>query len=208
MAKKKNKPTTEETKEKAQVNYYEINKDAVDRLVNASSETAPEVSDAEIEKISGKKRFNIPNGIKVFFIKWWFNGAICFFFYLGLGTVLSNYIDQLFILGAATGVCTDLLTNHMLRFIERTERQNDKYQMITMRKYWSLLLNIPYAYLIVFCVFYLYGLINLAAQSINPDITVPVGPILFGILYLLVDTVFISMKHLMIKIVEDAKAKQ
>jgi len=96
----------------------------------------------------------------------------------------------------------------MLRFVEKTERQNDKYQMITMRKYWSLLLNIPYAYLVLICVFYLYGIINLVIQQINPDKILAVGPIVFGILYLAVDTLFIGMKNLMIKIIEDAKAKQ
>lgn len=208
MAKNKKNNDVVNDKPGAEINYYGINTEAVDKLVNASEETAPEVSDEEIEKISGKKRFNIPNGIKVFFIKWWFNGAICFFFYLGLGTVISNTIDQLFVLGAAMGVLTDLLTNHMLRFVEKFERQNDRYQMITMRKYWSLLLNIPYAYLVLICVFYLYGIINIVIQQINPDKILAVGPIVFGILYLAVDTLFIGMKNLMIKIIEDAKAKQ
>lgn len=208
MAKNKKSNDVVNDKPGAEINYYGINTEAVDKLVNASEDTAPEVSDEEIEKISGKKRFNIPNGIKVVFIKWWFNGAICFFFYLGLGTVIGNTVDQLFVLGAAMGVLTDLLTNHMLRFVEKTERQNDKYQMITMRKYWSLLLNIPYAYLVLICVFYLYGIINLVIQQINPDKILAVGPIVFGILYLAVDTLFIGMKNLMIKIIEDAKAKQ
>ncbi len=189
-------------------NYYDLKTDAVERLVNASEENSPEVSQKEIEKISGRKRFRIPNTVKALFIKWWFNGAICFFFYFGLGTYLKDSVDQLFVLGAAMGVLTDLLTNHMLRFIEREPRENDRFMMVTARKFWSLFLNVPYAFAVLACVVYLYNVINvivIRARGIEDAAALPVEPILFGLFYMLIDLLFIGMKRLFARILRDAK---
>ncbi|MBO7633388.1 MAG: hypothetical protein J6S72_03280 [Lachnospiraceae bacterium] len=188
-------------------NYYDLKTDAVDRLVNANEQNSPEVSDKEIEKISGRKRFSIPNIIKVLLIKWWFSGAICFFFYFGLGTYLKDTLDQMFVLGAAMGILTDLLTNHMLTFIEKTERQNDRYKMVTVRKFWSLFLNIPYAFVILACVVYLYNLINVLVinvKGIEDTVALPVEPVLFGLFWLGFDLLFIGMKRLLTSIFRDA----
>ena len=201
---KNNRPDKEKEK-----NYYDLKTEAVDRLVNANAENSPEVSLKEIERISGKKRFKIPNVIKALFIKWWFNGAICFFFYLGFGTVISDPLDQIFVLGAAMGILTDLLTNHMLRFIERQDRENDRYMMVTVRKFWSLFVNIPYAFVVLGCVFYLYNVINVVmirARGLEDTVALPVGPLLFGLFYLLIDLIFIAMKRLLTRILHDAKA--
>ena len=188
-------------------NYYDLKTDAVDRLVNANEQNSPEVSDKEIEKISGRKRFSIPNIIKVLLIKWWFSGAICFFFYFGLGTYLKDTLDQMFVLGAAMGILTDMLTNHMLTFIEKTERQNDRYKMVTVRKFWSLFLNIPYAFVILACVVYLYNLINVLViniKGIEDTVALPVEPVLFGLFWLGFDLLFIGMKRLLTSIFRDA----
>lgn len=193
----------------ADKNLYKLNTEAVDRLVNADETNSPEVSDAEIAKYSGRKKFAIPNLVKVIFIKWWFNGAICFFFYFGLGTYIKTNIDLLFILAMALGILTDLLTNHMLRFVEKTEGANDRYIMVTTRKFTSLFLNIPYAFLLLYCVVYLYNVINVVIcniKGIENTVALPVEPVLFGIFYMLFDWLFIAVKHLMRKILNDAKA--
>lgn len=192
-------------------NYYGINKEAVERLVEADETNSPEVSEEEIAKYRGKKKFNIPNVLKVLLIKWWFNGAICFFFYLGLGTVLTDALDQWFVLGAALGILTDLLTNHLLRFIEKTEHENDKYMMVTTRKFVSLFLNIPYAFLLLYCVIYFYNVINtvyVKAKGVTEAVALPVGPVLFGLFYLGFDLLFILIKNTFKKIIADATAKK
>lgn len=191
--------------------YYELKTDAVNRLVNASAETAPEVTDEEIAKISGrKKKFNIPNIVKVLVIKWWFAGAICFFFYFGLGTVITAPLDLLFVFGAALGLLTDLLTNNILRFIEKTEGQNNRYMMVTTRKFWSLFINVIYAYVLLYLIVAVYNVINYAivtARGVEDSVAIGVEPILFGLLYLGLDSLFIAMKHLFGRIVDDAKSK-
>ncbi|MGN0387048.1 MAG: hypothetical protein ACI4EX_14340 [Lachnospiraceae bacterium] len=205
MAKKsKNQPS----EKKDAGSYYKINKDAVGRLVNASAETSPKVSDEEIAKVSGRKKHRIPNPVKVLFIKWWFNGAICFFFYFGFGGIIKDQLDLLFIFGAALGMLTDLLTNNALKFLESSPRSNDKYMFVTVRKFWSIFLNLVYGYVCLYFVVYIYGIINFVLNRIggseNEQI-LPVGPILFGVFYLIVDMIFILIKNTFKKIIEDAK---
>ena len=189
--------------------YYKINKDAVNRLVNASADTAPEVSDEEIARVSGRKKFRIPNIIKVLFIKWWFNGAICFFFFFGFGTVITNQLDLLFVLGTAMGLLTDLLTNNVLKFLESSYGSNNKYMFVSVRKFWSIFLNLIYGYVCLYIVVYIYGVINLVLNSLSGTENEPilsVGPILFGVIYLIVDLIFILIKNTIKNIVADAKA--
>ena len=209
MSKKKKYTDPIETPENEEgLELYKIKKDAVSRLVNASKESSPKVSDEEIAKYKGKKKFAIPNTLKCLLIKWWFAGAFCFFFLWGLGTVLEGW-DLLFVFGAALGILTDLLTNNVLKFIEPEERANDKFMMVTLRKVWSLFINVPYAFLLLTCVYFTYGLLTLVYTSIPAfaDQTFGVGPVLFGVFYVLYDMFFILIKNTFIKIFKDAMEK-
>ncbi len=205
--KKKNIPI-EESKDASE--FYKINKDAVSRLVNASKESVPKVSDEEINRISGKKsKFHIPDIIKVVLIKWWFAGAVCFFFLFGLGTVIKQNVDLLFITGFALGMVTDLLTNNVLKHFEPYDRAWDKYMFITVRKFWSLFLNIIYNGVVFYGVVYLYGVVNRIINIIqNTDGELPLGvePLMFGVFVLLIDMLFIFIRNTFIKILKDAKA--
>lgn len=212
MSDKKTKsPNREKNSPESTAGYYKLKTDAVDRLVNASENTAPEVSEDEIARISGrKKKWAVPNLAKVLLIKWWFAGAICFFFYFGLGTIISAPIDLLFVFGTALGALTDLLTNNILRFIEKTPGQNDRYMMVTLRKYWSLIINVVYAYIVLYCVVTFYNILNYAivtARGVEESVAIGVEPILFGLIYLGFDSLFIGMKHLLANIVNDAKSR-
>ena len=92
MAKKQKKDKNEKPTAE---NYYDLKIDAVNRLVNA--ESAPEVSDAEIRKYKSRGRINLPSWFKIVFVKFWFSGAICYFFLWGLGTYITG-IDLMFAL--------------------------------------------------------------------------------------------------------------
>ena len=200
-------PSESEDHGKSTADYYDLKTEAVDKLVNASSETAPKVSDEEIAEISGRKKFRIPNAVKVMFIKFWFHGAICFFFFLGLGTYITGIYDMIFVLMIATGVVTDLLTNRLIRFIEPEEKANDRYLMVRTRKYWSFPLNILYAVPLVYCIISLYGAINMLITGIGGEDTkvLGVGPILYGIFGLLVDQLFVGARNLLTRIFADAQ---
>ncbi|MBQ4186617.1 MAG: hypothetical protein II642_01910 [Firmicutes bacterium] len=207
MAKKNKNVPHEEQKSAAE--YYKLNTKAVDDLVTATKENSPIVPKEELRKYKANKK-SIPNWLKVVFIKFWFSGAVCFFFLWGLGYYIHDQLDLLFVNGIALGVVTDLLTNNVLRFIEETPGANSPWMMFPKKRFISFFLNILYAFVILFCEFLLYNEINLAiVTATGATDTVPLGvePILFGIFYLVIDLIFLGVKQVFVRIIEDAKAK-
>lgn len=195
----KEKPTAE--------NYYSLKTDAVERLVNAKS--APEVSQAEIRKYTSRGKFSIPSWVKILFVKFWFSGAICYFFLWGLGIYISG-LDLMATLAIGLGLSTDLMVNQLLHYFEPEKGAYDKWMMIPFRKFWTLFLNIIYAGVVLCCVIQIYNVINIilvgnAAEA--ETVAVGVEPLLFGIFYMGVDMLFVTIKNTMLKIFRDANAK-
>ncbi len=208
MSKKKKQPTQQsKTKTSAAAeNYYKLNTDAVERLADASN--APEVSDAEINKYKSGGKHKIPSWLKILFLKFWFSGAICYFFLWGLGVYLKG-LDMVVAVSVGMGVVTDLIVNHFLRSLEPEQRAYDKWMMVTVRKWWSMILNVFYAGLILFCIMQTYVAINtlLYGPSETSENILGVEPLLFGILYVAFDMLFIAIKNGFIKIFRDAEKK-
>lgn len=188
-------------------NYYELKSDAVNRLVNA--EAAPEVSEEEIRKYKSRGKLRIPTWLKIAFVKFWFSGAICYFFLWGLGTYITG-LDLMFVLAVGLGMVTDLMVNNLLHYFEPVKGAYDKWMMVPIRKFWSIFLNVVYAGVILFCIVWFYNVINtllVGDVATAQTVAVPVEPILFGLLYLGFDMLFITIRNTMIKIVCDANAK-
>ncbi len=188
-------------------NYYDIKTDAVERLVNAKN--APEVSDKEIEKYTNKKKFHMPSLLKVVLLKFWFAGAVCYFVMWGLGMMISG-LDLMVVLAIALGLVNDLMINHVIRHFEAFPGAGDKYMMFTSKKFWTIFLNIIYCSVILFFIVQAYNLVNtLLVGDVSTADTVAVGvePILFGLLFVGFDTLFIKIKKTFIKIFKDADAK-
>ena len=205
MAKKSNQNKKTETT--AAENYYDLKTDAVDKLVNAKD--APEVTEAEIRKYTSKGKFHIPSWVKILFVKFWFSGAICYFFLWGLGLYLKD-LDLLVALAIGLGLVTDLMVNHVLHTFEPTHGAYDKWMMVPFRKFWTLFLNVLYAGLILFCVMQAYNVINtllVGDVSTAESVAVGVEPLLFGLLYMGFDMLFITIKNTLIKIFRDAEKK-
>ena len=182
-----------------EADYYKLKTKAVQDLAEANEGNAPEYSEEELKKYRSRGGIKLSDGVKLVLVKWWFAGAVCFFFIWGLGTYVADMLDMLVITGIALGIVTDLLTNNALRFMEKTKGAADRFIMVTIRGYISFILNIFYAYLLLALVFILYNLINRAALRITGAVdTVPlgVGPILFGLFYTGFDLLLIEVKHL------------
>lgn len=208
MSKKKKgqQNNTPAAEKKDAADYYDLKTDAVERLVNAKD--APEVSDAEIRKYTSKGKFNIPSAVKILFVKFWFSGAVCFFFLWGLNMLVSDKLDLLVITAIGLGVVTDLMVNHVLRSMEPYDRAYDKWMMVTWRKNWSIFINVLYSGGVLFFVYKTYEVINMAIVGKDSNLTaVGVEPLLFGLLYMGFDMLFIAMKNLFVKIVKDAERK-
>lgn len=188
-------------------NYYDLKTDAVERLVN--SKNAPEVSDKEIEKYTNKKKFHMPSLLKVVLLKFWFAGAVCYFVMWGLGMMISG-LDLMVVLAIALGIVNDLMVNHVIRHFEAFPGAGDKYMMFTSKKFWTFFLNIIYCSVILFFIVQTYNIVNtLLVGDASTAESVPIGvePILFGLLFVGFDTLFIKIKKTFIKVFKDADAK-
>lgn len=187
--------------------YYELKTEAVEALLEAQEGKAPEYSKEELEKYR-KKKFQIPNWVKMLFIKAWFCGAVCFFFLWGLGTYVQGLVDMLFIVAVALGMVTDLLVNNSIRFFAEVPGGNDGWMMFPKKNMASFFLNILYFGLILMCVYTAYNVINYAIITVTGAVdTIPLGvePVLFGLMCMGFDMLFIGLKHLLEQIIEDAK---
>lgn len=207
MARKKNAPPPRDERRAAE--YYRLNLKAVDDLVEADVSNSPKVSEEELRKYRSGPKLRLSEGLKALLIKAWFNGATCFFFLWGLGTYLNDPLDQLVILGLALGAVNDLLTNNIYRFYARTPGANDRWMMFPQPAFWTLPLNLVYAFVLLFCVVTTYNAVNAAiihlTRAASDSVPLGVGPILFGVFATAWDTVFITIKHTARSVFTDAR---
>ena len=206
MAKNKKAPPREETRAAAE--YYKLNTKAVEDLVNADESNSPAVSEEELNRYRSGPKFKLADWLKVTLIKAWFFGAVCFYFMWGLGIYLPAIMDQIFVTGLALGFAMDLLINNLLRFMEKTPGGNDRWIMFPRKGFSSLPLNVVYGFLLMICTVLTYNAINqmLSALSGKTDaVLLGVGPILFGVIVVTWDAVFLKMKRVLGQIVNDAK---
>ena len=189
---------------------YDLKKDAVDRLVNADKKTYSNTKKDPGRQYRSGLLDKIPTWVLALFMKFWFNGAVCFFIFWGLGLYITDMLDMIVIMAVILGMVTDLLVNNAFRFFETYKGQNSKWMMFPKKAYWTFLTNIPYAFVILWCVMWIYNVINVMGNAMNGtenQMYLGVEPIMFGVFYVAVDMCFIGMKNLMIRIIEDAKQK-
>ena len=189
--------------------YYKLNTKSVEDLVGANAENSPKVPKEELQKYRSKAGISLPQWLKAVLLKAWFAGAACFFIFWGLGLYLTNMLDMMLVFGIALGLVTDLLVNNILRFFAATPGENDVWMMFPKKGMGAFFLNILYAFILLFCVYCLYQVINTVIVSISGQTdTIPLGvePILFGLFYMGFDLLFVGMKQLVRRILADARA--
>ena len=200
----------QENKEKNISSNYELKSNAVDELVEAMHDDAPVYSEEELKKYRSNKGIEIPTWLKVVFLKFWFAGAVCFFMIWGLGLYVTDALDQLFIVGAALGMVTDIMVNPILRFMEKYPGQNNKWMFFSKKKVYSFFLNVLYGCLISYFVYNVYTGINAAvnaAAGTTDTVALGVEPILYGLLCMGFDVLLVKIKNAFLGIVSDAKEK-
>lgn len=195
---KKRKNGPEKPQVEKQSEYYRLKTQAVDDLVTANEDNSPPVSEEELRAYRSGPKMKLADWVKMLLIKAWFAGAVCFFFIWGLGGLLGSELDILFVTGMALGIVTDLMTNPILRFFEKTKGENERWMMVSRKSYSSFFLNIGYAYVVLLLVYALYNVINLTAGQITgrmDTVFLGVEPILFGLFYLGFDLLLLQLKH-------------
>ncbi len=191
-------------KKKAAPSYYKLHTEAVDDLVSASTENTPKYSKEELEKYkSSRGKWKLPEKLKVFLIKWWFYGAVCFFVFMGLGLYLADTLDLYFVAAVVMGMAADLLINRYLRFTEKLPGGNAAYMMVTLRGATGFFLNILYACLLLFLTVTLYGAVNALLGAMGGYLGVE--PLCFGIFVTLIDSLCLRCKRTLLRIVADAR---
>lgn len=208
---KKRKNQEQKPEIERQADYYRLKTDAVNDLVTANEDNSPAVSQEELRAYRSGPKMKVADWVKMLFIKGWFAGAVCYFFFWGLGGLLPSVLDQLVVTGLALGVATDLLTNPVLRFFEKTPGENARWMMVTRKSLSGLFLNVLYGYVVLFLVFTLYNVINIAAIQLfglpGDQVALGVEPVLFGVFCLGFDLLLIKAKHLFAGIIHDAAKK-
>lgn len=195
---------------KADAPYYQLHTQAVEDLVSATKENTPVYSKEELEKYrsgSGRK-LKIPEALKVLLIKFWFHGAICFFAFWGLGLYVADQLDLYFVAAILTGMVTDLLLRHFLRFTEKLPGGADRWMMVTRTGTAGFFLNILYGFVIIFLVVTAYTLINMGLSALSGGAwLLGVEPLLYGVLCTAADQLCIAIKHLFLGMIRDATKK-
>ena len=205
---KKNGPEKAEIEQ--QSDYYKLKTKAVDDLVNANESNSPEVSWEELNRYRSGPKLRVADWVKMLFIKGWFAGAVCYFFIWGLGGTVADQLDLLFVTGFALGTVTDLLTNPVLRFFEKTPGDHSQWMMFPRKGFITLPLNIIYGYVVLIFVFMIYSAVNTVAARITGNwemVALGVEPVMFGVFCLGVDLLLLQGKHLVLRIIGDAVKK-
>ena len=196
---------------KDQASYYRLHTGAVEDLVTANKENTPRYSQAELEKYrSGKTRRKFPSWLKVCLIKSWFYGAVCFFVYWGLGLYLADQLDMFFVAAIVMGMVTDLLINHFLRFTEKLPGGSSKWILVTRRGTAGFFLNLLYGFVLMFLVVTAYQLVNTALYSLSGGdgaLILHVEPLCYGLFAMGADTLCVTCRNTLRKIIADAMKK-
>ena len=207
---KRKKKNPEKAEIEQQSDYYKLKTKAVEDLVTADESNSPVVSREELNRYRSGPKLRVADWVKLLFIKGWFAGAVCFFFIWGLGGYLADQLDVLFVTGFALGVVTDLLTNPVLRFFEKTPGDHSQWMMFPQKKFITLPLNIVYGYVVLALVYTIYTTINAVAARVTGNmemVALGVEPVLFGVFCLGVDLLLLQVKHFLVRLVGGAAKK-
>ena len=88
FGRKKNAPSGEE---RIPSDYYKLHTDAVNDLIHATAENTPEYSKEELNRYRSKQRIRLSDAAKALLLKFWFDGACCFFFFWGIGFSMISW---------------------------------------------------------------------------------------------------------------------
>lgn len=188
---------------------YDLKSAAVEKLVQAQSGESEQYTQEELNRYTTKKGFSIPTWLKIVLIKAWFAGAVCFFILWGLGNYLKAMLDMMFAVAVVYGMVTDLMVNNILRFLEKTPGEHNKWMLVTHRGMVGFGLNLLLGFVVIFCVYVTYSLLNYTIMSATGNFDIlPIGvePLLFGLLCMGYDMLLIGMKRLLAGLIRDARA--
>ena len=187
--------------DKTAAEYYELKTGAVDELINANVTNTPQFSPKELRKFRRKSIFNLPEGLKYFLLKWWFAGVVCWFFMIGMGSVIDA-LDMIVIMGIVTGLLWDLPVNAFIR-LKAEKREFGRWMMFPQTGIVAGILNAVYGVVLILLTAMTYTAVNTALRG--SGVMLGVGPIMFGIFTAGWDWILLQVKKLGGGMLADAK---
>lgn len=208
-------------------NYYDLKTDKVDELVAAlkgenfdDGDISMNISDctgaddaSTVTRFGRQKKFDpykvdflskIPVWVKALFVKWWFAGAVCWFILMGV--VGIDELDQMIICGVVTGMVTDILVNPLFRYMESDRKEYNPYIMFPFpfKAFWTFFTNIIYYTAVILTV-------NLCYTGISMLFGIQsawVEPLLFGVFVVAADMAFIGVKDGIVYLVKKIRNRE
>lgn len=151
----------------------------------------------KIDVYSSDKLSKIKPGVKIGFLKFWIGGAIFFFVFSGLGTGFDT-LDRLVISGLILTLAVEFLVNKIIIWMNTPQQYTLKYlpYHFDRSKILSLLFAFIYAATMFVASYYAIEGIMALLDHWGWVQTNAIGPIFFGLVYALMDYIWITIKNL------------
>ncbi len=163
-------------------------------MKNKTDKKQNELNPYSIDKLS-----NIKPGVKIGFLKFWVAGAA---FFVTFTTFQLDIFDLLVLLYLIMVLSTEYIINKVIVWMNNDRVPTLKYlpHHVNRKSLWSLLATMGYVFVMIIGSYYLIeGVLSLGVPSFGMILFgfdyVGVDPITFGVVYWIVDLIWITAKN-------------
>ena len=190
-----------------------------------TNDSLDEIKEIDANPYELDKFSKIPSWIKIFFLKYWAAAAAVFFFLISnflldftefedagkkVGTNFALDFTVILFLCLGLTLFFTYIVRPIVRFMFNRQDNTFKYNMVNVRGLWALPINFAYMF-IVSILIYPMQFIFTVKWGINTNLfgqAAGIDPFTYGLMFLIVDTVFISIKNFIIMIYQRISYKK
>ena len=180
-----------------------------------TNDSLDEIKEIDANPYELDKFSKIPSWIKIFFLKYWAAAAAVFFFLISnflldftefedagkkVGTNFALDFTVILFLCLGLTLFFTYIVRPIVRFMFNRQDNTFKYNMVNVRGLWALPINFTYMF-IVSILIYPMQFIFTVKWGINTNLfgqAAGIDPFTYGLMFLIVDTIFISIKNFII----------
>lgn len=162
------------------------------------------LSPYQIDKLS-----KIPAGLKIGFLKFWTGGAA---FMLAFASLMPNFdtLDRYVFLILILAIAGEYLIQNVIRWMENDKVKTQQYLQYKVKKSYlgvwvSFVFHLVVVTIIYYLTEYIIGPYHLSIDSLLFGKSNSIGPFTFGILYFLVDYLYINIRNSSMMIIQKYK---
>lgn len=154
-----------------------------------------------IDKLS-----NIKPGVKIGFMKFWFSGAAFFITFTALSVDSYDILDRFVLLVLILTLAVEFISNKVIVWMNNDKQPTLRYLPFYIKRnsILSLMASLVYVILMVIAIYYfielfmMIGIPSVGMLMFGFDNT-GIDPITFGIVYWLIDLLWITLKEVILK---------